>query len=245
MAVELFRTGAAKFSDSGYFFGLFEALAILADFKQQLETKAPLLKTTSPKAEQPVVKKKSSSIVVENRCDQDEQASASESTRTGVQGESDLQFPELRRMFSAIDENQDGLICVDDLRRFMGRLGQELSEEDAVSMLATVDHDRDGSVGFEEFCTLYGALDSCSAGRTEVDDEENTELKEAFRLYDTNNDGYISCQELQAVLLALGLPEGKSLKNCEHMIRVVDLDGNGQVDIKEFKQMMSSNSFPR
>ncbi|KAL2620016.1 hypothetical protein R1flu_000221 [Riccia fluitans] len=245
MAVASSGTGAAKFTDSGYFFGLFEALAIRANLKQQLETKTPLLKTASPKAEQPVVEKKSSSMLVENRCNQDEQISASECTRTGLQGESAIQSPELRRMFSAIDENQDGLICVDDLRRFMGRLGQELSEEDAVSMLATVDHDRDGSVGFEEFCTLYESLDSCLAGRKKVDDEEDDELKEAFRLYDTNNDGYISCQELQAVLLALGLTEGKSLKSCEHMIRVVDMDGNGQVDIKEFKQMMSSDSFLR
>jgi calcium-binding protein CML len=47
--------------------------------------------------------------------------------------------------------------------------------------------------------------------------------------------------ELQSVLTSLGIAEGKSLKKCEEMIKGVDLDGNGKVDFKEFKKMMSSH----
>ncbi|KAL2620013.1 hypothetical protein R1flu_000218 [Riccia fluitans] len=241
--ISLGKGGGGKNTDSGLTLKdldrFFEALGIKGNKLQELEEKLPWLKCGKPKAESPAVKEKSFSMTVENRCDQDGKNAASECTRTE---DSDLQTSELGRIFRAVDENQDGLICADDLQRFMGRLGQELSQEEAVAMVATVDQNRDGSVGFEEFCNLY---DSCLAGGKKVDDDEDEELKEAFRLYDTNNDGYISCKELQAVLLALGLPEGKSLKTCELMIRNVDLDGNGEIDIKEFKKMMSSDSFLR
>ncbi|KAL3681841.1 hypothetical protein R1sor_024797 [Riccia sorocarpa] len=250
MAIISFSNNAEKLNGSGFSLFdlamLFEALGVQGN-KKELESKFPWLTSVPSKAERPLVQEKSSSTPVENRCDESGQKDGtSECTRSGVQGNLDLEISELTRMFHAVDENQDGLICADDLRRFMGKLGQELSEEDAASMLSSVDQDKDGRVGFEEFCTLYKSLDgskqSSLAGEEKVNDDEDEDLKEAFRLYDKNNDGYISCQELQAVLVALGIPEGKSLKSCEHMIRGVDLDGNGQVDIKEFKRMIRAEN---
>ncbi|KAL3681843.1 hypothetical protein R1sor_024799 [Riccia sorocarpa] len=225
--------------------GLFQSFAVWSNSKQlEDSSKTPLLKTVPSKTQRPLVKEKPAFILVENRCDPAGQEVPSACTKTVVQENSDLCTSELRRMFHAMDENHDGLICAKDLCRFMGRLGQELSERDALSMLATVDHDSDGRAGFEEFCTLYKSLDGsqdCLAGQKDLVEEEDEALKDAFRLYDKNDDGYISCHELQAVLLALGLHEGKSLQSCKLMIHAVDLDGNGQVDIQEFKQMMSSD----
>ncbi|BBN15549.1 calcium-binding protein CML [Marchantia polymorpha subsp. ruderalis] len=156
-----------------------------------------------------------------------------------------LENMELKRVFQKFDENQDDMICAGDLRRYMSRLGLEVSEEEAVEMLKTVDHDGDGKVGFEEFCTLYRSLDEGGDGPGKLEvadaDEDEESLLEAFKVFDKNNDGYITCQELQSVLLALGLQEGQSLRSCERMIQGVDLDGNGEVDIMEFRQMMSSD----
>ncbi|KAG6546528.1 hypothetical protein Mapa_012077 [Marchantia paleacea] len=126
----------------------------------------------------------------------------------------------------------------------MSRLGFELSEEEAISMLASIDHDGDGKVGFEEFCTLHGSLDESSTNgelRADFDDDEDGTLLEAFRVFDKNDDGFITCQDLQTVLLDLGMPEGKSLRSCELMILGDASDGNSEVDIGDFKRMMFSN----
>ncbi|OAE23888.1 hypothetical protein AXG93_1948s1020 [Marchantia polymorpha subsp. ruderalis] len=130
---------------------------------------------------------------------------------------------EMRRVFQRFDENTDDRICAKDLRQFMGRLGFHMSEEEAASMLASVDHNGDGSVDFDEFFSLYMSL-----VEQQTEDEEET-LLEAFQVFDKNADGFITAQELQTVLLDLGMPEGKSLKNCEKMIRSVDADGLSKV----------------
>ncbi|KAG6546519.1 hypothetical protein Mapa_012068 [Marchantia paleacea] len=156
-------------------------------------------------------------------------------------------FGEIKRVFRRFDEDHDNFICAADLQRFMGRLGFDISEDEAVDMLQTVDKNGDGKVEFDEFCLLYQTLDdgrsaSCSRLQELVDEEDDT-LQEAFRVFDKNGDGFITADELQAVLLDLGMPEGKSLKNCERMIQGVDADGNGEIDLTEFKRMMRSNFF--
>ncbi|KAG6546517.1 hypothetical protein Mapa_012066 [Marchantia paleacea] len=231
---------------------LFQAAAIQA--KQEAERTAPLLEGGQLQSVGAalITESSSESVDTEESCSRGASIDSDDdicniSSRTEVQEGccSDLDASELKRVFQKFDENQDDLICAADLRRFMSRLDFEVSEEEAVSMLATVDHDGDGKVGFEEFCTLYRSLDDGGDGAGELEDADDDEetLLEAFKVFDKNNDGFITCQELQTVLLALGLPEGQSLKSCELMIQGVDSDGNGEVDIMEFKQMMSSNIF--
>ncbi|GLJ13321.1 hypothetical protein SUGI_0210230 [Cryptomeria japonica] len=69
---------------------------------------------------------------------------------------------------------------------------------------------------FEEFVDLYNFIFN-----REQDEEENEseDLMEAFKIFDENNDGYISCEELQRVLSALGLiPHTQPPQECEKMI---------------------------
>jgi len=45
------------------------------------------------------------------------------------------------------------------------------------------------------------------------------------------------------VLASLGLHQGRSLEECRKMIVKVDIDGDGMVNFKEFRQMMKSGGF--
>jgi calcium-binding protein CML len=74
-------------------------------------------------------------------------------------------------------------------------------------------------------------------------DEEEDDIKEAFNVFDQNGDGFISGEELSAVLSSLGLKHGKTLEDCKNMIKKVDVDGDGMVNFKEFKQMMKAGAF--
>jgi calcium-binding protein CML len=55
-----------------------------------------------------------------------------------------------------------------------------------------------------------------------------------------NGDGKISAEEVMSVLWKLG--ERCSLEDCNRMVRAVDADGDGLVNMEEFIKMMSSNN---
>ncbi|CAM6115717.1 unnamed protein product [Calypogeia fissa] len=171
--------------------------------------------------------------------------SGSELTRRYSMAES-----EMRRVFDRFDCNGDGLISVEELHSYMRCCGADVSEVEANSMISSVDLNNDGKVDFEEFLSLYQTRMNGSDGDAIEEDAQKShgghdeqDLLDAFRVFDSNEDGKISAQELQAVLLNLGMPEGKSLIRCEAMIRVVDKDGDGHCDIQEFQEMMAGQPF--
>lgn len=72
---------------------------------------------------------------------------------------------------------------------------------------------------------------------TSHDPEREKVLKEAFGLFDRNNDGFVSVQELQLVLKALGMKEGRHEEKCQKMINDADENGDGKLDYEEFKKL--------
>lgn len=59
-------------------------------------------------------------------------------------------------------------------------------------------------------------------------DESEEELREAFRLFDTDGSGSINAQELRKVMLNLG--EKLTKEDLDEMIKEADMDGDGTVD---------------
>jgi Ca2+-binding EF-hand superfamily protein len=68
-----------------------------------------------------------------------------------------------------------------------------------------------------------------------TDSEE--EIREAFRVFDKDENGYISAAELRHVMTNLG--EKLTDEEVDEMIREADIDGDGQVNYEEFVQMMT------
>ncbi|XBI15098.1 probable calcium-binding protein CML16 [Aegilops tauschii subsp. strangulata] len=58
---------------------------------------------------------------------------------------------ELRDAFDIYDINGDGRISVAELSKVLSRIGEGCSTEDCEKMIASVDVDGDGCVGFDEF----------------------------------------------------------------------------------------------
>ena len=65
-----------------------------------------------------------------------------------------------------------------------------------------------------------------------------SDLAKAFIVYDSNGDGFISCDELQSVLSRLGLWNEHCGQDCRSMINVYDKNSDGVLDFEEFKNMM-------
>ncbi|XP_065201322.1 neo-calmodulin-like isoform X2 [Planococcus citri] len=139
------------------------------------------------------------------------------------------QLKEFREAFMLFDKDGDGSITKQELGRVMRSLGQFAREEELQQMLHDVDIDGDGCFSFDEFVEIVSNMGKCSANTAE---EEEKELRDAFRVFDKHNRGYISASDLRAVLQCLG--EDLSEEEIEDMIKEVDVDGDGRIDFYEF-----------
>ena len=66
--------------------------------------------------------------------------------------------------------------------------------------------------------------------------EQIAELKEAFSLFDQDGSGSIEKEELGAVMRSLG--QNPTEAELDDMMNEVDTDGSGEMDFKEFLQLM-------
>ncbi|XP_065168094.1 neo-calmodulin-like [Atheta coriaria] len=142
------------------------------------------------------------------------------------------QMKEFREAFRLFDKDGDGSITKEELGRVMRSLGQFARTEELQQMLQEVDADGDGNVSFEEFVDI--AFSAGAGADTEVysREQEDKELRDAFRVFDKHNRGFITASDLRAVLQCLG--EDLSEEEIEDMIKEVDVDGDGRIDFYEF-----------
>ncbi|XP_042045693.1 probable calcium-binding protein CML46 [Salvia splendens] len=66
------------------------------------------------------------------------------------------------------------------------------------------------------------------------------EVREAFRTFDENDDGFVDAEELEKVMSSLGLV-GLSQQECERMIMVFDDDGDGRISFGEFVKLIEES----
>lgn len=137
---------------------------------------------------------------------------------------------ELQKVFDRFDANRDGKISSSELSDVLRALGSDSSPEEMSRVMEEIDTDRDGFINLEEFAEF------CKSS-TNVDTRE---LRDAFQLYDEDNNGLISAVELHHVLKRLG--EKCSVQDCQKMIKSFDSDGDGNIDFGEFEAMMTKSN---
>lgn len=64
------------------------------------------------------------------------------------------------------------------------------------------------------------------------DTDSEEEIKEAFKVFDKDGNGFISAAELRHVMTNLG--EKLTDDEVDEMIREADVDGDGQINYEEF-----------
>ncbi|KAK1425157.1 hypothetical protein QVD17_20503 [Tagetes erecta] len=146
---------------------------------------------------------------------------------------------QLKQVFKFFDVDGDGKISQLELTNVLLTFGQEKSKAtiEAQGILKEVDFNGDGFIDLDEFMSIMDGskpvFDTFNEG-----DGDDDDLKNAFLVFDSDKNGLISAKELQRVLISLGCRNCK-LGQCRKMIKGVDKNGDGFVDFKEFKSMMS------
>ncbi|CAG9317745.1 unnamed protein product [Blepharisma stoltei] len=139
------------------------------------------------------------------------------------------EISKLKEVFIAIDTNGDGKISKDELRNKCLSIMKESGTEGEVDKIMNeVDTDKNGFIDYNEF--LRAALD-----KRLMNSREN--LAAAFNMFDKDNSGAISADELRSVL-------GEGLDTTDNVwteiLDEADSNGNGEIDIKEFEALVMS-----
>ena len=98
----------------------------------------------------------------------------------------------------------------------MRSLGQNPTDAEVQDMINEVDVDGSGAMEFPEFCVMM-------VKKMAESDTEN-EVREAYRVFDKDRDGFISRAELRMIFSAL--PERLTHEEIEEMLEAADEDGN-------------------
>jgi len=133
-----------------------------------------------------------------------------------------------KEAFTVYDKNHDGTITTKELSTVMRSLGQNPTDAEVQDMINEVDVDGSGDMEFPEFCVMM-------VKKMQESDTES-EVQEAYRVFDNDRDGYISASELRMIFAAL--PERLSAEEIDEMLEAADEDGSGRFEYSEFKQML-------
>ncbi|CAL4936670.1 unnamed protein product [Urochloa decumbens] len=121
------------------------------------------------------------------------------------------------------------------------------SRSDVAAVMASLrlvsggDDDGEGCGGGERCTAMWAEVDELLESKV----ASEAELREAFYVFDRDEDGYVGAGELWNVMRRLGMmAEGGGgaarLEDCRRMIAAHDGDGDGRISFPEFRAMMEN-----
>eukprot|EP00310_Coccolithus_braarudii_P020888 CAMPEP_0183342814 /NCGR_PEP_ID=MMETSP0164_2-20130417/8859_1 /TAXON_ID=221442 /ORGANISM="Coccolithus pelagicus ssp braarudi, Strain PLY182g" /LENGTH=152 /DNA_ID=CAMNT_0025513511 /DNA_START=10 /DNA_END=468 /DNA_ORIENTATION=- len=144
---------------------------------------------------------------------------------------SERAIQEYREAFALFDKDKDGYISAEELATVMRSMGHSPTPADMRELIGDSNGSytqRGGKIDFQHFCQLMAQK------MKDVDSEQ--ELRDAFRVLDANNNGYIKTAELQKVCANLG----EELDESELYDMVLEAISNfdGKIYYDGFKKIM-------
>ncbi|XP_034939219.1 troponin C, isoallergen Bla g 6.0201-like [Chelonus insularis] len=144
------------------------------------------------------------------------------------------QKKQLKTAFDAFDKEKKGAISTNDVPTIFDMMGLEVeNQSDITNAISEVDLFSSGELKFDDFCSVAARF-----MEEDVDIEAlKSELKEAFRLYDREGNGYITTDCFREILSEID--ENLTDDELDMMIDEIDADGSGTLDFEEFVEAMT------
>ena len=133
---------------------------------------------------------------------------------------------DLLRLF---DIDKDGLVSVEDMQTVFLSFNIHHTKDEIRAVFQNYAKENANFLNLNEFRSYIQNSDLDLTRNLKVEDE----VRELFKLYDRNEDGYITWQDLESYSKDISLPQNEFiLKTMEEL--VVDDKKNGKIDFMEF-----------
>ena len=133
----------------------------------------------------------------------------------------------LAEHFKALDKNGDGKLSREELlEAYKNTMGYDAALEEVEKIMQQVDSNNSGFIDYSEFLLASSQKENLLS---------KNNLDSAFRAFDSDGNGKISASELKE-LLGGGAYANEPIWG--DLIKEVDQNGDGEIDLNEFKEMM-------
>lgn len=133
---------------------------------------------------------------------------------------------ELLETFKMLDTNQDGVLSKEELMAGLTRVNQFISEEEADALMDRIDHNKDKTINYTEF--VAAAIDK----KKLLSDER---INICFRIFDKDRSGKISIAEFKEMFQGNNKVDDRVWTE---LIREIDQNDDGEIEPKEFKEIL-------
>ncbi|XP_032904108.1 caltractin-like [Amblyraja radiata] len=140
---------------------------------------------------------------------------------------------DLRVVFNNSDTNKVGYLNATDVHSALRTLGFGVNQEELGTTLRSLGPLKKENVSFREFLQIV--IEHQGEARDTLE-----EIKQGFDLFDCDSDGKITFDNLKEACKSAGVYF--SHQELREMIREVDTDGDGTVDMEEFIDLMLQTS---
>ncbi|CAH8562588.1 unnamed protein product [Schistosoma rodhaini] len=141
---------------------------------------------------------------------------------------------EYKAQFDALDHDKTGKVSVPDVTVLIRKVGLMPSNLEIEELIADVDKEKTAlieGITFDQFCEI--------ASRMYNEIYTESDIIEAFRTFDIENNGFLSASELRRALCTVG--ENLTEVEMDALLEKAKVDSDGNVHYEEFVRSITSD----